>query len=189
MDTLEVVAVEVPGEDYGAEKYREILLDILQDLGLYKSIGRIYIYSDIKRPYFAIYGLFRGSLPPLKVRDMGDVTQVDGGYQIQVEEEQHMDDLLKVLWAKYGREGVDQPDRDILIVATESSPEDLVVTDIEVEFRQDLVDALGRITPEGFRNRRNEMNEEGFFFLASEETIVPKLIDEAKEQIRRMADA
>jgi len=189
MDPLEVIEVEVPGEEYGAQKYREILLDILQDLGLFKSIGRIYVYSDIKRPYFAIYGLFRGSLPPLKVGDMGDVTEVEGGYQIQVEEEEHLADLLKVLWDTYGRERVDQPDRDILIVAADSSPEDLVVTDVESLFRQDLVDALVRITPEGFRNRRNEMSEDSFFFLASEETIVTELVDEAKERIRRMVDA
>ncbi|UEC42705.1 MAG: hypothetical protein METHAR1v1_810006 [Methanothrix sp.] len=189
MDPLEVFEVEMPGEDYGAEKYREIIMDILQDLGLIRSIGRLRVYVDIKIPYFAVHGMIRGKQPPLRVGDVGDLLYAEGGYQITVEDEEHMAGLIRALWEKYGREKVEQPERNILVVLSEESPEDLVVADTETEFRRDLMDALVRIAPEGFRNRRNEMGKESFFFLAAEETITPEMIAEAKERLGGMTDA
>lgn len=189
MDPLEVYKVEAPGEEFGAAKYREIILDILQDLGLVRSIGRLYVYIDIEKPYFAVYGMLRGSLPPLHVGDVADVVRTQDGYQVKVNEEEHLADMLRVLWEKYGRDKVEQPDRDLLTVASDVSPADLIVTDVDAEFRRDLTDALIRIAPEGFRNRRNEMTEDSFLFIASEETITPELIEEVREKIRGMENA
>lgn len=189
MDPLEVFEVQMPGEEYGAKKYREIIMDILQDLGLIRSIGRLYVYVDILVPYFAVFGMIRGKLPPLRVRDVGDLVAAEGGYQITVEDEEHMAGLIRALWEAYGREKVEQPDRNVLVVLSDQSPEELVVADLETEFRRDLMDALVRISPEGFRNRRNEMGKESFFFLAAEETISPELVAEAKEKIGGMRDA
>ncbi|HII07456.1 MAG TPA: methanogenesis marker 17 protein [Methanotrichaceae archaeon] len=189
MDPLEVFEVEMPGEDYGAEKYREIIMDILQDLGLIMSIGRLYVYVDIKTPYFAVFGMIRGKQPPLKVEDVGDLVEAEGGYQITVEDEEHMANLIRVLWETYGRENVEQPDRNVLVVLSDESPKDLVVADLETEFKRDLMDALIRIAPEGFRNRRSEMGKDSFFFFAAEETIKPEMVAEAKEKFGGMKDA
>jgi len=189
MDPLEVFEVQMPGEEYGAKKYREIIMDILQDLGLIRSIGRLYVYVEIGVPYFAVYGMIRGKLPPLRVRDVGDLVAAEGGYQITVEDEEHMAGLIRALWEAYGREKVEQPDRNVLVVLSDESPEELVVADLETEFRRDLMDALVRIALEGFRNRRNEMGKDSFFFLAAEETIKPELLAEAKEKIGGMRDA
>jgi putative methanogenesis marker protein 17 len=189
MDPLEVFEVEMPGEDYGAEKYREIIMDILQDLGLIRSIGRLYVYVNIKAPYFAVFGMIRGKQPPLKVGDVGDLVDAEGGYQITVEDEEHMANLIRVLWGTYGRDKVEQPDRNVLVVLSDESPQDLVVADLEAEFKLDLMDALVRIAPEGFRNRRSEMGKDSFFFLAAEETITPEMVAEAKEKFGGMRDA
>ncbi|HSD58778.1 MAG TPA: DUF2113 family protein, partial [Methanotrichaceae archaeon] len=64
-----------------------------------------------------------------------------------------------------------------------------VVADLEAEFRQDLTDALIRIAPEGFRNRRNEMTKDSFFFIAAEESLSEELISNIRENIRRMENA
>ncbi|HOT06412.1 MAG: hypothetical protein A4E45_01313 [Methanosaeta sp. PtaB.Bin039] len=189
MDPLEVFKVEAPGEEYGEKKYREILLDILQDLGLVRSIGRLYVYADISKPYFAVFGLFRGALPPLLVRDIGDVAAAGDGFQIKVNDEEHLADLVRVLWERYGRDNVEQPDRDILTVISKDSPADIPVADLDREFRQDLTDALIRIAPEGFRNRMNEMKEDSFFFIAAEETLTSEMIAEVREKIRGMMNA
>jgi len=190
MDPMEVFKIEVTGEEeYGAKKYREIIMDILQDLGLIRSIGRLYVYVDIKKPFFSVFGLLRSGIPPLKANDVGDVMKVQGGYQIKINDEEHMADLLKVLWEHYGRERVEQPARDVVIIASDSSPGELVVADLEAEFLQDLTDALVRIAPEGFRTRRNEMTKDSFLFIAAEESLTPEMISEIKEKIREMENA
>jgi putative methanogenesis marker protein 17 len=190
MDPMEVFKIEVTGdEQYGAKKYREIIMDILQDLGLIRSIGRLYVYADINKPYFAVYGLLRSGIPPLTAQDVGDVMKVAGGYQIKINDEEHMSDLLRALWERYGRERVAQPARDILIIASDTSPASLMVADLEAEFLQDLTDALVRIVPEGFRNRRNEMTKDSFLFIAAEESLTPAMVSEIKEKIREMENA
>ena len=81
MDPMEVFKIEVTGEEeFGAKKYRELIMDILQDLGLIRSIGRLYVYVDIKKPFFSVYGLLRSGIPPLTAKDVGDVMKVQGGY-------------------------------------------------------------------------------------------------------------
>ncbi len=190
MDPMEVFKIEVTGqEEFGAKKYRELIMDILQDLGLIRSIGRLYVYIDIMQPVFAVYGLLRTGIPPLTVKDVGDVMKVEGGYQIKINDEEHMADLLKVLWAQYGRERVEQPSRDIVVIASDTSPAELTVADLEAEYLQDLTDALLRVAPEGFRNRRNEMSKDSFFFIAAEETLKPEMIAKIKQKIREMENA
>ena len=190
MDPMEVFKIEVTGaEEFGAKKYRELIMDILQDLGLIRSIGRLYVYIDIKKPVFAVYGLLRGGIPPLTVKDVGDLLKVEGGYQIKINDEEHMADLLRVLWSSYGRERVAQPSRDIVIIASDTLPGDLIVADLEAEFLRDLTDALIRIAPEGFRNRKNEITATSFFFIAAEESLTPEMIAEIKEKIKVMENA
>jgi len=63
------------------------------------------------------------------------------------------------------------------------------VADLESEFLQDLTDALLRIAPEGFRNRRNEMTKDSFFFIAAEETLKPEMIGKVREKIKEMENA
>jgi putative methanogenesis marker protein 17 len=190
MDPMEVFKIEVTGqEEFGAKKYRELIMDILQDLGLIRSIGKLYVYVDIMKPVFAVYGLLRSGIPPLTVKDVGDVLKVQGGYQVKINDEEHMADMLRVLWNHYGRERVEQPARDIVIIASDASPADLMVADLEAEFLQDLTDALVRIAPEGFRNRRNVMTKDSFFFIAAEESLTPEMISEIKEKIGEMENA
>lgn len=38
MEPMEVFKVEIPGEPFGEKKYRELIMDILQDLGLIRSL-------------------------------------------------------------------------------------------------------------------------------------------------------
>jgi len=190
MDPMEVFRIEVTGqEEYAAKKYREIIMDILQDLGLIRTIGRLYVYVDIQKPYFAMYGLLRSGIPPLTVKDVGDVLKVQGGYQIKINDEEHMANLLRVLWEHYGRERVEQPSRDIVIIASDTSPSEIMVADLEAEFLQDLIDALIRIAPEGFRNRRNIMTKDSFFFIAAEESLTPEILSEIEGKIREREKA
>ncbi len=61
MDPMEVFKIEVTGqEEFGAKKYRELIMDILQGLGLIRSIGRLYVYVDI--PKAVLRGIRASSL-------------------------------------------------------------------------------------------------------------------------------
>ena len=155
--------MEAPG-GVREKKYREILLDILQTWAGSRSAGCMFTLTSANP--ISRLGFPWG--PPLLVRDIGDVAAAGDGFQIKVNDEEHLADLVRVLWERYGRDNVEQPDRDILTVISKDSPADIPVADLDREFRQDLTDALIRIAPEGFRNRMNEMKEDSFFFIAAE---------------------
>ncbi len=76
-----------------------------------------------------------------------------------------------------------------MIIASDTSPSELMVADLEAEFLQDLTDALVRVAPEGFRNRRNIMTKDSFFFIAAEESLTPEMVSEIKGKIREMENA
>ena len=152
MDPMEVFKVRDHrrGGVRGQEVPRDDDMDILQDLGLIRSIGTaLRLRGRQKAGIRSVRPPEDGNTAPA-CRDVADVAQAQGGFQIKVNDEEHMSDLLKVLWAKYGRERVEQPSRDVVVVASDAPPSDLPVADLEAEFRQDLTDALLRIAPEGF---------------------------------------
>ena len=76
-----------------------------------------------------------------------------------------------------------------MIIASDTPPSELMVADLEAEFLQDLTDALIRIVPEGFRNRRNIMTKDSFFFIAAEESLTPEILSEIEGKIREMENA
>jgi len=76
-----------------------------------------------------------------------------------------------------------------VIIASDTSPSELMVANLEAEFLQDLTDALVRVAPEGFRNRRNIMTKDSFFFIAAEESLTPEMVSEIEGKIREMENA
>jgi hypothetical protein len=103
MEPMEVFKIEVTGEEeFGAKKYRELIMDILQDLGLIRSIGKLYVYIDIRTVLPFVF--LRTGIPPLRVRDVGGVLKVEGSCRSR-STMRSMADLLKYCGPVRKREG------------------------------------------------------------------------------------
>jgi putative methanogenesis marker protein 17 len=83
--------------------------------------------------------------------------------------------LLSVLWAKYGKELVEQPDRFTVVIRATGKDvtgiEDLPVADPSEGLYKDLLYVLMHIAPEGFKVRRQRFHEGTFYLVASEDTL------------------
>lgn len=189
MGPLEVFTVESEDKE-GAEKYKDVISDILYDLNLVRAIGRLEAYIDPKAPVFIIVGLFRPGLAKLTLGDVADISNVNEGLLVSVREEEYASKAVGKLFSQYGRENIVQTDRAAVIVPVREGGDfarqmddvsSIVVYDPREELKKNVIDALLRITPEGFRVRKHFISERMLAFIASEDPIKPEWIDKCKQ--------
>ncbi|HEY3421594.1 MAG TPA: methanogenesis marker 17 protein [Methanocellaceae archaeon] len=183
MEPLEIFEVESEDKE-GAAKYKEVISDILMDLNLVRAIGRLKAYADPKAPVFIIVGIFRPGMAKLTLGDVADISSVNEGLLVSVREEQYSSKAVSQLWSTYGRENIISTDRAAVIVPFKGDLEkqmddisSIIVYDPQEELKKNVIDALIRITPEGFRVRKHFISEHMLAFIASEDPIKPEWID------------
>ena len=168
----------------GAKKYDGVVRDVLSDLNLVRAIGRLHVYIDPKQPVFITVGLFRRGLPTLTLGDVADISSVNEGLMVSVRDEEYAAKAVGKLYLKYGRDRIIPTDRTSVIVPAAGDYAkqyddiaSMVVYDPKDELKKAVIDALIRITPEGFRVRKHFISERMLAFIASEDPIKPEWID------------
>lgn len=180
MKALEYFEVEC-ADAVGGGSYRRIAADILGDLDLIKVIGRLHIFIDPKVPLFLAVGVTRKLPRRVRLRDFANVLEQEGGVVVDISDETYLAQLLNILWERFGRDQVEQPDRwTIRLRKGEmdvSEIEDLVVFDPTESLAKDIIYALQYIAPEGFKVRRQLVKEGRFYYVASENTLDENEVD------------
>ncbi|SFM68693.1 methanogenesis marker 17 protein [Methanolobus profundi] len=189
MEALETFVVESPVQSEG-DAYKSIVADIITELVLGGSIGRIKVIVRPEESLYLMAVILRGSQPRVKVSDMASVdisNHLKKEITISVEQEKYLPELLEKLWAKYGRAKVYQPERKTLIMTAQDVDAekkflaDMVVADPQSTLQSRLVEMAIRATPEGFRVRYHSMDGHRFVFAASEDILKPEWIQEARD--------
>jgi putative methanogenesis marker protein 17 len=179
MPPLEYFKVEC-GDRVGGEAYESIASDVLQDLDLIRVLERLHIYIDPKVPIFLAVGRIRNVPRAVRLRDFANVNVQDNKAIIGIGDEVYLAPLLTLLWARYGKEHVDQPDRFTIILqlgeAEARELEDLVVADPSESLYKDIIYAMQYIAPEGFKVRRQYVRGTTFYYVASENTLPEDIV-------------
>jgi putative methanogenesis marker protein 17 len=180
MKALEYFEVECT-EELGGQVYKKIAADILQDLDLIKTIGRLHIYIDPAVPIFLAVGLTRKLPRIVRVDDFANVLEQGGKVTLDIGDETYLSYLLNVLWERFGRDIVEQPDRWTVVIKTEEAKadeiENMVVFDPSTTMNKDLIYALSYIAPEGFKIRRQYIEKNRFYYVASENTLPEDIVE------------
>jgi len=180
MPPLNYFVVESP-DAVGRDAYERIAADVLQDLDLIKVIDRLHIYVDPKVPIFVAAGLLRHMPRAIRVGDFANVNPGEKEIVLDIGDETYLAPLLRVLWARYGKENVDQPDRFTVVlpagVAGEEELDRMVVADPSETLYKDVIYALQYIAPEGFKVRRQYIREGKFYYVASEDTLPGDIVE------------
>jgi putative methanogenesis marker protein 17 len=174
MGSLDYFEVECP-EPLGGEYYKKIASTVLLDHDLVKVVSKIHIFIDPSVPIFIAVGITKRLPTPVKVRDFADVNIEDHKVTISIGDEKYLAAFLKILWDKFEKSHVEQPDRFSIVMALERQQsedlQDLVVTDPSEALYKDLIYALQTIAPEGFKVRRQYYGKGKFYYVASENTL------------------
>ncbi len=189
MDPLEYFEVECP-EKIGGEYYRRIADVVLLDHNLIRVIHKLHIFIDPKVPIFVAVGLIKKLPGVVRLRDFADTNVQGRKVTISIGDETYLAPLLRILWEKFGKDRVEQPDRFTILMDLDPDEsaglEDLEVLDPSLSLYKDLIYALQVIQPEGFKVRRQYYGEGRFYLVASEDTLPENLDDILKEKFAKI---
>ena len=174
MTGIEAFTHDCP-EKAGGEYYERIAADVLQDLNLLRVISKLHVSVDPGIPLFIVVGVIRKLPPVVKIRDIANVQQQGNRLILSIGDETYLAPLLKILWDRYGKSSVEQPDRwTVVITLPEGGAEgfeDTPVYDPREDIFRDLMYAMVCIQPEGFKVRKEAYVNGKFYFVASEDTL------------------
>lgn len=188
MEAVEYFEVECP-EAAGREYYRKIADVVLLDHNLLRVIRKLHIFIDPKVPIFVATGVTRKLPGIVRVRDFADVNVRDTNVTISIGDEAYLASLLRILWDKFGKERVNQPDRFTIVLSVgegEGDIADLPVYDPSESIYKDLIYVLQVIQPEGFKVRRQYYGGNRFYLVASEDTLPDDIEDLVRQKFALM---
>jgi putative methanogenesis marker protein 17 len=188
MEAVEYFEVECP-EAAGREYYRKIADVVLLDHNLLRVIQKLHIFIDPKVPIFIATGVTRKLPGIVRVRDFADVNVKDTNVTISIGDEAYLAPLLRILWDKFGKERVNQPDRFTIVLSAGEGQEDisdLPVYDPSESIYKDLIYVLQVIQPEGFKVRRQYYGGNRFYLVASEDTLPDDIEDIVRQKFALM---
>ncbi len=171
-------------DEAGAEVYETILKQTLQDLKLARAINGIKIFIDPRDAIFMAAVKLDKASYKVYLDDVASYKYDKGILKIQVDNENYLPDLLRVLWQEEGRVDVAQPDRYKIEVSNPTiDPKNLLIVDPSEREKRRVYDAIFRIMPEGFRMTRNASVGDMICIMSSDEIIDEKWTEKFEEII------
>ena len=178
----------VSGDDvYGRDAYASLFEEIMSDLNKAVLIDKADMTLRPEVPLF-IFSIALKAEPSVKtIADVANVREEAGSVHLTVSQERYAPAMLSLLWGRYGRRAVVQQTRFDLDVAGANASEigSMVVSSGE-EDQREILGALWRAMPEGIKNRRVLMDGNVITVVATEELMLPSMMEEGEAVHRRM---
>ncbi|HON80678.1 MAG TPA: methanogenesis marker 17 protein [Methanoregulaceae archaeon] len=190
MEAVEYFEVEST-EETGGNYYRRIADVVLLDHNLLRVIRKLHIFIDPGVPIFVAVGVTRKLPGIVRIRDFADVAVTKQKVTISIGDETYLAPLLQILWKRYGKENVSQPDRFTIVLPigeSDAEIEDIPVVDPSESMYKDLIYALMVIQPEGFKVRRQWYGDGKFYLVASEDTLPEDIEDLVRAKFAMMGE-
>ena len=170
--------IQVEGsEEYGNDVYVELFERILIDLGLTNRVegAKLLIYPE--KHLFIVTVMMRQARTSVKVSEVADVSDRDGNAYLVIRNESYAPPLLALLWKQFGRERIEQLSRLEILAhgITAKKIESLQISPGE-ELRKEVLDAVWRLLPEGFKVRHNLFDENVMTIISTEHTMEEEFV-------------
>ena len=174
--------IQVEGsEEYGNDVYVELFERILIDLGLTNRVegAKLLIYPE--KHLFIVTVMMRQARTSVKVSEVADVSDRDGNAYLVIRNESYAPPLLALLWKQFGRERIEQLSRLEILAhgITAKKIESLQISPGE-ELRKEVLDAIWRLLPEGFKVRHNLFDENVMTIISTEHTMEEEFVQMGK---------
>lgn len=174
--------IQVEGsEEFGNDVYVELFERILIDLGLTNRVegAKLLIYPE--KHLFIVTVRMRQARTSVKVSEVADVSDRDDNAYLVIRNESYAPPLLALLWKQFGRERIEQLSRLEILAhgITAEKIESLQISPGE-ELRKEVLDAIWRLLPEGFKVRHNLFDENVMTIISTEHTMEDEFIQMGK---------
>jgi putative methanogenesis marker protein 17 len=175
--------ISVKGTDeYGNQSYADLFKRILVDLGLANRIEEARIVILPEKPLFLIAVRTRKSRTTVRLDEIASVEAKGENTYLNISNESYAPVLLANLWKRFGRERIEQLSR-LEILCHGIKPEMLSSMELDPgqELRKELLDALWRLMPEGFKVHHTLSSETVMTIAATEHVMTDEMISMAKQ--------
>lgn len=172
----------IGGDPYGNDAYSRLFDDIMSDLNKAVLIDKVQLTLEPEKPLFIFSIVLRAAPSAKTIGDVSTVRTDVGGVHITITQERYAPDILRELWAKYGRKAVYQQTRFDLDVsgAKEDEVSRIVVASGEDD-RREIMAAIWRTMPEGIKNRKTLISDNVITVVATEEVLLPEMIERGRQ--------
>ena len=177
-------------EEFGNEVYTELFERILVDLGLTNrvEVARLVVKPEV--PLFLVSIRTRQARTAVKVSDISTVEQRQRDTYMMIGDESYAPALLALLWKRFGRERIEQITRlEVLVHGIRQEELEDLELDPGQELKKEVLDAVWRLLPEGFKVRHNILSESVMTVAATEHVMQPEYITLAEKVHREMETA
>ena len=181
--------IEVIGEDaFGAAAYGALFKEIMADIGKAFQMDRALLSLRPEVPLFTFSVRLRAEPTGRTVADVSNVRAEGGTVYLTITDERYAPDILRELWARFGKGGVRQLTRfDIEVDGAAEGDVGAIVVASGEEYMKEIVGAVWRSMPEGIKNRRTFIDGPVITVVATEERLEPYMLEEGMALHRRMA--
>lgn len=191
MGTLEYFQVDST-EPAGGELYRRIASTVITDHDILRVLDRLRIFIDPEVPIFIAVGITRTVPRNVIVRDFAGITYDGDKVILSIADETYLAPLLELLWRRFGKERIIQPDRFTIEMHLNTEEregiEEIVVADPTEGLFRDLIYTMQVICPEGFKVKKQSFQNGKFWFVASENTLQEDVTPLVEEQFSIMGE-
>ena len=155
--------------------YKVIADHIFGDLAIGPAIQQMRVLIDIKKPIFAVSVRIGPSPPPIRMKDYARLEESKDGIHVMIHDETYATDLLKVLRERFGRDKITQIDRWETVISpnltTLDELQEVIVAEPREKMMENIMDAMTRVVPEGFRVGFIQPEDSGVTIIASENPV------------------
>jgi putative methanogenesis marker protein 17 len=138
-------------------------------------------------PLFIISIRLRAEPTNRTVADVSNIRTEGNMIHLTVTDERYAPNILKELWKKYGKDGVDQQTRfDMEIKNASEKDVSSIVVASEEEYLKEIIGAIWISMPEGIKNRHAYIDGPVITVVATEEIFQPDMLKEGLAHHKKM---
>ena len=172
----------IGGDQYGNDAYAKLFDDIMSDLNKAVLIDRVQLTLEPETPLFIFSIVLRAAPAAKTIGDVATVRTDVGGVHVTITQERYAPDILRELWARYGRKAVYQQTRfDLDVQGASDSDVNAIVVASGEDDRREIMGAIWRTMPEGIKNRKVLISDNVITVVATEEILLPEMIRRGAE--------
>ncbi|AIZ56490.1 hypothetical protein Mpt1_c06030 [Candidatus Methanoplasma termitum] len=183
---IEIISEEV----FGNDSYRTLFEDIMSDVGKAFHVQKALLILQPSIPFF-IFSIRLKTEPANKtISDVANIRAEGDSIFITITDERYAPDIERELWAKYGKENVDQQTRfDIFVKnASANEIEDIIIASGE-GYLKEMIGAVWRTMPEGIKVRHTYIDGTVITVVATEEIFTREMLADGLEYHKKMMEA
>jgi len=183
--------VELICEDkFGVESYKDLFVEIMSDIGKAFHIDRALLVLKPEVPLFVFSVGLKTEPADKTIADVANIRTEGDTVHITITDEIYAPEIMKTLWARYGRDSVKQQTRFDMEVSGASGADvgSFVVASGE-EYLKEMIGAIWRSLPEGIKNRHTFIDGQVITIVATEEILLPNMLEEGMKHHKEMMGA